>query len=68
MRFVKTATAEKPHILSSWDGLVMWMVCGQIVDMGRQSVKITESKVAPDICGVCAAVEARNAYIPGASR
>ena len=72
MRFVKTATAEKAHMLAKWNGLVMWTVCGQVVDMGRQSVMVTD-KIAPNkdeqaVCGICVQVETRNSHIPGSSR
>jgi hypothetical protein len=53
MEFVKTPTAEKPHAVSLRSGMVLWTVCGQIIDLGRTSVRFTSQE--SDICGVCRA-------------
>lgn len=69
MKFLRSTQSGFTHTLRHWAGSVIWTTCGEIVDMQRDSVALFDQEKAPDnFCSDCAVEEARNAYIPGASR
>lgn len=72
MKFVRSTQSGLAHVISEWSGPILWTTCGEVIDMGTTTVMINEQEkvsAAPGgVCSDCLKVEAREAYIAGASR